>query len=148
MPRSSAEVSARSRLHAWRGLHPLLKCWFIVAVLYVVVAGAYSVPPVHAVVRQVRSPSVSLAVGTGKSADARREEPDNPALAVAGVAAKQAAIVLVPPLLTLWFGWDVWFAVVGFLEPRRRSRHEPDVAAEREASAGPAGAKSRRSLLP
>lgn len=148
MPRSSAEASAKSRLHVWRGLHPLLKGWFIVAVLYVVMAGAYSVPPIQAAIRQVGSPRVSLSAGTGKSSDARREGPDNPALAVAEVAAKQAAIVLGPPLLALWFGWDVWFAVVGFLEPRRRSLQEADVAAECEASARPASAKSRRSLLP
>ena len=27
----------------------------------------------------------------------------------------RAAIILGPPLLALWFGWDVWFAVEGFL---------------------------------
>ena len=26
----------------------------------------------------------------------------------------RAAVVVVPPLLLLWFGWDVWFALVGF----------------------------------
>lgn len=134
MPRSSAEVSAKSRLHVWRGLHPLLKGWFIVAVLYVVMAGAYSVQPVQAAIRHVRSPGVSLPAGTGKSSDARRRGPDNPALAVAEVAAKQGAIVFGPPFLTLWFGWDVWFAVVGFLEPRRRFLREPDDAAECKAS--------------
>ena len=138
MPRSPAEVSAGSRLHVGRALHPLLKCWFIGAVLYVVVAGAYCVPPVQAAIRQVRSPSLALAAGTAMSSDTRREGPDNPALALARVAAKQATIVLGPPLLTLWFGWDVWFAVVGFLGPRRHSLQEPDAAAECDASDEPA----------
>lgn len=134
MPRSSSEVSAKSRLKIWRGLHPLLKGWFIAAGLYVSVAGAYSVQPVQAAIRHVRSPGVALPAGTGKSSDARRRGPDNPALAVAEVAAKQGAIVFGPPFLTLWFGWDVWFAVVGFLELRRRSLRQLHDAAECEAS--------------
>lgn len=75
----------------------------MLAALYVVVAGAYSAPLVQAEIRHVRNPSVSLAAGTGKSSDARRKGPDNPSLAVAEVAAKQAAIVFGSPLLTLWF---------------------------------------------
>jgi hypothetical protein len=34
---------------------------------------------------------------------------------------KQALIVLAPPALLLWFGWDVWFAFTGFFPPRREA---------------------------
>jgi hypothetical protein len=42
--------------------------------------------------------------------------PDSPGVAAAKVVARQAAIIFAPPLLLLWFGWDLWFAAVGFLE--------------------------------
>ena len=41
---------------------------------------------------------------------------------VAKAVGKQAAIVLGPPALALWFGWDVWFAVTGFFPGLRRSK--------------------------
>jgi hypothetical protein len=38
--------------------------------------------------------------------------------------AEQAAIALAPPLLVLWFGWDVWFAAAGFLQPGKRPQDD------------------------
>jgi hypothetical protein len=41
-------------------------------------------------------------------------------VAIARAVGKQAAIVLGPPALALWFGWDVWFALTGFFPARRK----------------------------
>jgi hypothetical protein len=52
------------------------------------------------------------------------DKPDGPALAIGKVIVRQVALSVGPPLLVLWFGWDVWFAVTGFLQPRTAVRDE------------------------
>lgn len=51
-----------------------------------------------------------------------RDRPDTAAVTDAKIIAGQAAVIAAPPLLALWFGWDVWFAVVGLLEVRAHAR--------------------------
>jgi hypothetical protein len=87
----------------------LLKCWVVAAAIYVVAAGVMSVAPIRiAIVR----------------ADHTRASP--PSLVIGEVVARQAAITLAPPLLALWFGWDLWFAAVGFLRPTPATRDDDE----------------------
>jgi hypothetical protein len=101
----------------------LLKGWALSSVIYVGVAGAFSVEPVRTALAQADSPRPPplapdpAAAPTGPLPDA----PDTPSVRIAKTVAKQAAITFAPPLLVLWFGWDVWFAVVGFLSPDRKA---------------------------
>jgi len=78
----------------------LFKVWAVSAILYGLTASALSVAPIRrawldALPASVPSQQVRVVM-------------------VAKVVGRQAAIVAGPPLLLLWFGWDVWFAAVGF----------------------------------
>lgn len=97
----------------------LLKCWIFASVVYVCVAGALSLAPVRAVLGEARhQPAPTQArVVTGPLPN----RPQSPREKVLRVIAKQTAISLAPPLLVLWFGWDLWFAIVGFLPPPKRT---------------------------
>jgi hypothetical protein len=56
------------------------------------------------------------------------EPQDTPEQRTMRAVAERAAISLAPPLLVLWFGWDVWFAVVGLMSPCRRNDNASAVA--------------------
>jgi len=104
----------------------LLKAWAAASILYVGVAGGLSAQPIRAAIAEARQPAPPPLpqppprVPTGPIPD----PPDTPAVKLAKTVAKQAAIVIAPPLLVLWFGWDVWFAVVGFLSRDRGGRDD------------------------
>jgi hypothetical protein len=82
----------------------------VAATLYALVAVGLSVAPLRAAFHQLASASASE--GPTRAA----------ALDFGKVAARQAIVVAAPPFLLLWFGWDVWFAFVGFFGPKP----EPD----------------------
>jgi hypothetical protein len=84
----------------------LFKAWAVAAVLYGLTASALSVAP-------IRRTWLDASPASVPSQQVR-------VVMVAKVVGRQAAIVAGPPLLLLWFGWDVWFAVVGLFgrEPK------------------------------
>jgi hypothetical protein len=93
----------------------LLRVWTLVSVVYVLVAGALSVSPIQRTIGEADRAVAAVARPPPPSNGPLPDPPDSPGVMVAKAVGKQAAIVLGPPLLALWFGWDVWFAVQGFL---------------------------------
>jgi hypothetical protein len=83
--------------------------------LYVAAAGALSAAPIRQAIAQAQGlapPSVQPNVlPTGPLPEA----PDSPSLRLWKAVGRQGLIIVGPPLLALWFGWDVWFAVSGLL---------------------------------
>jgi hypothetical protein len=102
----------------------LFRFWALASLLYCLVAGALSVAPIRTALAQANEPQPPPTTAPQTSRGPVPEAPDTPTVKVAKSVAKQAAIVFAPPLLTLWFGWDLWFAVVGFLSPRDRTKDE------------------------
>ncbi|HZZ68548.1 MAG TPA: hypothetical protein VFE18_10275 [Phenylobacterium sp.] len=91
----------------------LVRAWAVASALYVLVAGALSVAPIREALAQAAHPAAAapiVRVGDGPVPEA----PDTPAIKLAKAIGKQAAIAFAPPLLLLWFGWDLWFAIQGF----------------------------------
>ena len=105
----------------------LLRTWAVAAVIYVVVAGAWSVAPIRAAVLRAQEPVRAQPAPAAPADGPIPDAPDSPAVALAKSLAWHAAVVIGPPALTLWFGWDLWFAAAGLLELRARSRR-PDEA--------------------
>lgn len=105
----------------------LLKFWFGAAVLYMAWTCTLSVAPIRSAIIQAQGPAPEHAEQqrqvqpTGPLPDA----PDSPAVKLGKVIGRQALIVVGPPLLALWFGWDVWFAVIGLL-PGPASARRPE----------------------
>ena len=100
------------------GVHPLLTCWLVASAFYVLVVGALSVEPIRLAIMQAQHPRASPLQRYERSTGPLPDAPDRPGVAIAKAVARQGALIVGPPLLVLWFGWDVWFAVVGFLKPR------------------------------
>jgi hypothetical protein len=93
----------------------LFKAWAVAAAIYVAVAIGFSVAPIRSALER----TADTAGGPPSSAQSAPRQP-----ALLEVGARQAAIVAGPPLVLLWFGWDLWFAVLGFLEPKRDPAEE------------------------
>jgi hypothetical protein len=93
----------------------------LISIVYVLVAGALSVGPVQRAIDQADR-AVPVAAPPPPTDGPLPDPPDSPGVIVAKAVGKQAAIVLGPPLLALWFGWDVWFAVQGFLAKGAKPR--------------------------
>ena len=94
----------------------LWRFWLVAALIYVLAVAGLSVEPVRQAFRSARYAAPASAVSvhvspTGPIPDA----PASPRLHAYQVAGRQALIAIAPPLLLLWFGWDAWFAVTGFL---------------------------------
>jgi hypothetical protein len=101
----------------------LLKVWSVIALGWVIAAGSQSVRPITVALRHARvHHAVTVRAAPFDPNGPLPTPPDSPDVAVAKVVARQAAIVVAPPLLLLWFGWDVWFAVAGFLDLRLKRR--------------------------
>ena len=92
----------------------LIRVWTLVSVVYVLVAGGLSVSPIQRAIDRADRAVVAAAAPPPPSNGPLPDPPDSPGVMVAKAVGKQAAIILGPPLLALWFGWDVWFAVQGF----------------------------------
>jgi hypothetical protein len=90
----------------------------IAAAFYVVVAAGFSVTPIRHAVAEAQAfrppPRARSTLGPIP------EAPDTAPVRIAKALARQAAIVLGPPALALWFGWDLWFALSGFFPSRRK----------------------------
>ncbi|HEY8003664.1 MAG TPA: hypothetical protein VIE16_05515 [Phenylobacterium sp.] len=99
----------------------LLKVWAVISVLYVGVAGALSVHPIRSAIAEAGQPAAAIPAPRLDTRGPLPEAPDTPAMKLGKTVARQAAITLAPPLLALWFGWDLWFALTGFLS----RGHEP-----------------------
>lgn len=98
----------------------LFRAWAVASALYVLVAIGFSLAPIQAAFEAAdRTPAAAPAA----SGNRRAEAPDTPRLKIAKAVGKQALIVLAPPALVLWFGWDAWFAITGFF-PSRRTRSD------------------------
>lgn len=104
----------------------LLKIWAVASILYVAVAGGLSVQPIRAALAQARLPAPApVAVAPPRTSKGPvPDAPDTPAVKLAKTVAKQAAIAFAPPLLALWFGWDVWFAILGWWSRGREASEE------------------------
>ena len=92
-----------AKRHSFYGRR-LFQAWVLVASVYACAATVFSIAPIRSAI--LAAPSATTAAAAPNLGAHKTE--------VAKIAARQAAIVVVPPLLLLWFGWDVWFALVGF----------------------------------
>lgn len=99
--------------HSFHGRR-LLQAWGVAAVLYALTAAVLSVGPIRQVIHEGAAESARAA----PSASVR-------GAGVVKIVGRQAAIVVGPPLLLLWFGWDVWFVIVGFFGRDRDTPEEP-----------------------
>lgn len=102
----------------------LFRFWAVASLLYCLVAGAFAVAPIRVALAQAANAAPPPARISQTYRGPLPEAPDTPTVKLAKTVAEQAAIAFAPPLLTLWFGWDLWFAVVGFLSPRGRTEDE------------------------
>lgn len=92
----------------------------IAAAIYALAAAGFSVAPIRHAVAEAgasQAPPAPAAPTKGPIPDT----PDTGRVKLAKAVARQAAIVVGPPALALWIGWDLWFAIVGFF-PRRGRR--------------------------
>jgi hypothetical protein len=105
----------------------LFKGWVVAAAAYVLLATFHALGPIEAALarsqRQAAAPPAQAGLPEGGSAD----EPAGAAPILGRTVLQYGAIIFAPPLLVLWFGWDVWFAVTGFLERRPQDRPNGDV---------------------
>jgi hypothetical protein len=90
------------------------------AAAYVLVAAAGSAGPFITAIEQAQTVEAHPALAQrlpeppangGPIPDA----PDSPAERIAKAVGVEVLLLAGPPLLLLWFGWDVWFALAGFL---------------------------------
>jgi hypothetical protein len=104
------ETSSRGQLG-----QTLFRVWLAASALYLAVILVVSVTPIKAAVHLARQPYVAPAAIPTTGPDDRPESPTERAAVIVG---RQILIGLAPPLLILWFAWDLGFAVAGFLESR------------------------------
>jgi len=104
----------------------LMRAWTLASIAYVLVAGGLSVGPIQRAFAQADRPVAAVAAPPPPSTGPLPDAPDSPGVRVAKAVGKQVALVFGPPLLALWFGWDAWFAIQGFLSKgMRRPGDEP-----------------------
>jgi hypothetical protein len=104
----------------------LLRCWLGASAFYVVIACIMSVAPIRSAVAQAHHPATPPVHQSERLNGPLPDGPESPAFMIGKAVARQTALTLAPPFLVLWFGWDVWFAVTGFLQPRARTRLPED----------------------
>lgn len=94
----------------------LLRLWSIVSAAYVAVAVAASAGPLQAAVERAltTTPPPASAQPLQPSGGPIPEAPDSQGQMLAKAIGLEALLLAGPPLLLLWFGWDVWFALAGF----------------------------------
>ena len=100
----------------------LLKGWLVIALIYVTAAAAFSIAPVRAAIGIPATGQVASQRQPEARGDAHPDPPPSRTVRIGRAVTIQAAITFAPPLLALWFGWDVWFAVIGFLPDRAACR--------------------------
>lgn len=128
--RSQAPVGAGPSRQQRLG-RALLKAWLLVALIYVAAAAAFSVAPIQSAIRGAPSEQVAPPGQLEARKGALRDPPPSQAVRIGKAVAIQAGITFAPPLLVLWFGWDVWFAVIGFLPGQARPPAQgPDAASD------------------
>jgi hypothetical protein len=100
----------------------IFRVWLAASALYVAVIGVISITPMRTAIEAARNapPPAPVVQTTGPI-----HTPESPAMKAASVIGRQALLGLAPPLLLLWFGWDLWFAVSGFRQLRRDRRASP-----------------------
>jgi len=110
----TAPASARRRPSPSRSR--LLRLWTIVSAAYVLVAAAASAGPLQATVERAlaAAPRPAAAQPLHPSGGPIPEAPDGRGEMLAKAIGLEALLLAGPPLLLLWFGWDVWFALAGF----------------------------------
>jgi hypothetical protein len=99
----------------------LIRAWTVASIVYVLIAGGLSVGPIRRAFAQADRPVAAVAAPPPSSRGPIPDAPDSPGVMVAKAVGKQAALVFGPPLLALWFGWDAWFAIQGFLSKDTKS---------------------------
>lgn len=100
-----------------------MRAWAVGSAIYTIAAVALSVGPIqHAMVEAGRPAAAAAPVTVGDGPIP--EAPDSPKVRFAKTVGERALIVVVPPFLALWFGWDVWFAVEGFRSRQRKDAGE------------------------
>lgn len=119
-PTTSAADREPARRNGRR--HRLLQGWLVLAMLYVAVAGALSAAPIRHAIAQAQEPAPPYVQPKVAPTGPLPEAPDSPSLRLWKVIGRQGLIIAAPPLLALWFGWDVWFAVSGLLSRDSRSQ--------------------------
>lgn len=96
----------------------LLRVWAVVSAAYVLIAAAASAGPLQAAVRHALAAPPAAAQPLQPApvpGGPIPEAPDSPAEMLAKAIGLEALLLLGPPLLLLWLGWDVWFALAGFI---------------------------------
>lgn len=123
-----------------RSRRRLLRLWAVVSAAYVVIAAAGSALPLRAAIGRAQAAHARAAEAPPPRVRPPRpdgplpETPDGPAEILAKAAGGELLLLAGPPLLLLWFGWDVWFALAGFfpaLDRASRKRAETPVANQR-----------------
>jgi hypothetical protein len=100
-------------------------------VAYVLIAAAVTAGPLRAAIEEARArpaatqPVAPPAAARGPIPDAQ----DGPTEIVLKAIGVEVLALFAPPLLLLWFGWDVWFALAGFA-PRLAGAAKPDATDE------------------
>ncbi|MBS0332598.1 MAG: hypothetical protein JSS35_07510 [Proteobacteria bacterium] len=92
----------------------------IAAAAYVLVAAGFSVAPIRQAIVQARATPIAPPPLVTTISGPIPEAPDTGPVRIAKAIGRQAAIVLGPPARALWFGWDLWFTLVGFFPGGRR----------------------------
>ena len=102
-----------------RSRRRLLRAWAAASAASVLIAALGSAQPFMAAV--ARAPAAPAPTLMGRKAHPRGpadgpipDAPDGPAEVSAKAAGAELWLLAGPPLLLLWLGWDVWFALVGF----------------------------------
>lgn len=126
----------RSRRRSPHSRSRLLRAWAIVSAAYVLIAAAGSAGPLSAAIGQAQTAQARPAAAQGLPH--RREPaggpipdaPDSPSEKMAKAVGAEILLLFGPPLLLLWFGWDVWFALTGFFPAvNRTSRRRAEAPA-------------------
>jgi hypothetical protein len=91
----------------------LFRVWLAVSLVYVLGIGVLSVGPIRSAIELAGRPAPPPAPVVHTTGPEPSVE--SPTMRAAEIVGRQVLIGLAPPLLLLWFGWDAWFAVAGFL---------------------------------
>lgn len=114
----------------------LLRLWAIVASVYVLVAAAASAGPLKAAIahaQTVRQPAAArLRLEPHAAGGPIPDAPDSPVELVAKAVGLEVLLLAGPPLLLLWFGWDVWFALAGFFPALGKASEHAEPPARQE----------------